>query len=126
MRVVFFGTPAFAVPALRALCADPARYQVVAAYTQPDRPAGRGRRLHSCAVKEAAGLLAVVTQAPTRLRDPAVQAAFAALRCDLAVVAAYGRILPPALLATPRLGCLNLHASLLPAYRGASPIAQAI
>ena len=123
-RLVFMGTAAFAVPSLHALAAS--RHEVVAVYTQPARPAGRGLRLHPSPVQSAAEALAIPVRAPARLRDPADQAAFAALHADLAVVAAYGLILPKAILDAPRLGCINLHASLLPRWRGAAPIQRAL
>ena len=125
MRLAFMGSPAFAVPALQALHA--AGHEVAAVYTQPPRPAGRGQAVSRCAVQAAAELLGLAVRHPASLkRDPAAQAAFAALALDAAVVAAYGLILPPAMLAAPRLGCLNIHASLLPRWRGAAPIQAAI
>ncbi|MBL8260124.1 MAG: methionyl-tRNA formyltransferase [Candidatus Competibacteraceae bacterium] len=123
-RVAFAGTPDFAVPSLRALLAS--GHEVVAAYTQPDRPAGRGRQLRPSPVKAAALAAGVAVRQPASLRDPAVQAELAALKPDLLVVAAYGLILPPAVLAIPRWGCVNVHASLLPRWRGAAPIQRAI
>jgi methionyl-tRNA formyltransferase len=123
-RLVFMGTAAFAVPSLKALAAS--GHEVVAVYTQPARPAGRGWRLRPSPVQSAAEALAIPVRAPARLREPADQAAFAALRADLAVVAAYGLILPKAILAAPTLGCINLHASLLPRWRGAAPIQRAL
>lgn len=123
-RLVFMGTAAFAVPSLRALAAS--RHEVIAVYTQPARPAGRGWRTRPSPVQGAAENLAIPVRAPARLRDPADQAAFAALHADLAVVAAYGLILPKAVLDAPRLGCINLHASLLPRWRGAAPIQRAL
>jgi methionyl-tRNA formyltransferase len=119
------GTPEFAVPSLQALCRHP-DCEVVAVYSQPDRPAGRGRRVSPSPVRAAALAQGLPTYCPTKLRDTAALQQFSALQLDLAVVAAYGRILPPAFLQAPTLGCINLHASLLPAYRGASPIAHAI
>ena len=119
------GSPAFAVPTLRALHA--AGHQVAAVYSQPPRPAGRGRALTPCPVHEAAQALGLPVRTPARLRnDVAEHAAFAALDLDAAVVAAYGLILPPAMLAAPRRGCLNVHASLLPRWRGAAPIQAAV
>ena len=119
------GSPAFAVPTLRAL--HEAGYQVAAVYSQPPRPAGRGRALTPCPVHEAALALGLPVRTPARLRtDAAEHAAFAALDLDAAVVAAYGLILPPAMLAAPRRGCLNVHASLLPRWRGAAPIQAAV
>ena len=119
------GSPAFAVPTLRALHA--AGHEVLAVYSQPPRPAGRGRALTLCPVHEAALSLGLAVRSPARLRsDAAEHAAFAALDLDAAVVAAYGLILPPAMLAAPRRGCLNVHASLLPRWRGAAPIQAAV
>ena len=123
MRLAFMGSPEFAVPALHALAAA---HQVVAVYTQPPKPAGRGKRLQRCAVHIAAEALGIEVRTPARLRPPAEAEAFAALGLDAAVVAAYGLILPPAFLAAPARGCLNIHASLLPRWRGAAPIQAAI
>lgn len=122
-RLIFAGTPEFAVPSLRILLATDS---VAAVYTQPDRPAGRGRNPRASPVKTHALAAGVPVYQPTSLRDPAVQAELAALAPDLLVVAAYGLILPPAVLAIPRLGCVNVHASLLPRWRGAAPIQRAI
>lgn len=125
MRVVFMGTPDFAVPALRALIA--AGHDVVAVYCQPARPAGRGQALRKCPVHAEADALGIEVRTPTHLRaDLDAQSAFAALDADVAVVVAYGLILPPPMLDAPRLGCLNIHASLLPRWRGAGPIQAAI
>lgn len=124
MRIVFMGTPAFAVPSLDALVT--AGHEVVAAYTQPPRPAGRGKALAISAVHARAQALGLDVRHPVSLRDRDAQAAFAALDADLAVVAAYGLILPRAVLAAPRDGCINVHASLLPRWRGAAPIQRAI
>ena len=125
MRVVFMGTPDFAVPALRALAA--AGHMIVAEYSQPPRPAGRGQAPRRCPVQVAAEAMGIPVHTPARLRgDADAQAAFAALHADVAVVAAYGLILPQAMLDAPRLGCLNIHASLLPRWRGAGPIQAAI
>ncbi len=126
IRTVFMGTPDIAVPSLQALVAHP-DFQVVGVVTQPDRRAGRGRKLRASPVKEAAlaaGIEAILQ--PPRLREPEAQAALAALHPDLIVVAAYGQILRPQVLALPRYGCINVHASLLPRWRGASPITAAI
>lgn len=123
MRVIFMGTPDFAVPALRALHA---RHQIVAVYCQPPRPAGRGKELRKSPVQIAAEALGLPVAHPVSLRGAAEQAAFAALGADVAVVVAYGLILPPPVLRAPRLGCLNIHASLLPRWRGAAPIHRAI
>jgi len=124
LKILFAGTPDFAVPSLRALIASPAR--LVAVYTQPDRPAGRGRRLTASPVKETAIAHGVPVYQPATLKDPAAAAALADLQPDLMVVAAYGLLLPPAVLAAPRLGCINVHASLLPRWRGAAPIQRAL
>ena len=119
------GSPAFAVPTLRALHA--AGHEVAAVYSQPPRPAGRGRALTPCPVHEAALSLGLPVRTPARLRNYAAEhSAFAALDLDAAVVAAYGLILPPPMLAAPRRGCLNVHASLLPRWRGAAPIQAAV
>ena len=124
MRIVFMGTPPFAVPTLDALVA--AGHEVAAAYTQPPRPAGRGKRERPSAVHERAEALGIAVRHPPSLKPPEAREAFAALRADAAVVAAYGLILPPAVLAAPRGGCLNVHASLLPRWRGAAPIQRAV
>ena len=124
LDVVYMGTPDFAVPALDALIA--AGHRVVRVYTQPPRPAGRGHKERCSPVHERADALGIPVRTPASLRDDAEQAAFAALDADVAVVAAYGLILPPPVLTAPRLGCLNIHASLLPRWRGAAPIQQAI
>jgi methionyl-tRNA formyltransferase len=119
------GSPDFAVPALRALHA--AGHEVAAVYCQPPKPAGRGQRETPCPVHRAALEMGLGVRTPTRVkRDAAEHAAFAALDLDVAVVAAYGLILPPAMLEAPRRGCLNIHASLLPRWRGAAPIHAAI
>ena len=123
-RLIFAGTPDFAVPGLQALL--DAGYSVEAIYTQPDRPAGRGRPLRASPLKACAMAAGIPVFQPITLRDPVVQAELAALKPDLLVVAAYGLILPPAVLAIPRLGCLNVHASLLPRWRGAAPIHWAL
>ncbi len=124
LRIVFMGTARFAVPSLNALAAS--RHDVVAVYTQPARPAGRGMRPRPSAVQAVAEALHLPLCTPARLRDPADQQAFAALEPDLGVVAAYGLILPKPVLDAPRLGCINLHASLLPRWRGAAPIRRAL
>lgn len=123
--IVFFGSPAFAVPTVRLLAAD-ARFDVRLVITQPPRPAGRGRHLHRSAIHECAVAMGLPVFAPDRLRDPTVIAALAAAKASLFVVAAYGKILRPDILALPDHGTLNVHASLLPAYRGASPIHAAL
>jgi methionyl-tRNA formyltransferase len=125
MLLAFMGSPDFAVPALVAL--HEAGHTIAAVYCQPPRPAGRGQAVQRCPVHRAAESLGLEVRTPPRLRsDSAVQAAFAELRLDAAVVAAYGLILPPAMLDAPRAGCLNIHASLLPRWRGAAPIQAAI
>ncbi len=125
LRLAFLGTPAFAVPALQAL--HGAGHEIVAVYTQPPRPSGRGQSTRPSAVHAEALRLGLAVHTPARLRaDAAAQAAFAALRLDVAVVAAYGLILPADMLAAPSRGCLNIHASLLPRWRGAAPIQAAI
>ncbi len=124
MRIAFMGTPDFAVPALQAL--HGAGHDIAAVYTQPPRPAGRGKRPRPAPVHTRAEALGLPVRHPESLKDPAQQAAFAALELDLAVVAAYGLILPRPILDAPRLGCLNIHASLLPRWRGAAPIQRAI
>ena len=124
MRIVFMGSPPFAVPALDALVE--AGHEVVCAYTQPPRPAGRGKALQPTAVERRARELGIEVRSPRSLRQADEQAAFAALAADVAIVAAYGLILPQPVLDAPRLGCVNLHASLLPRWRGAAPIQRAI
>jgi methionyl-tRNA formyltransferase len=124
MRLAFMGTPDFAVPALVALVE--AGHALAAVYTQPPRPAHRGQAEQPSPVARAAGLLGLPVRTPVSLRDPAAQADFAALGLDAAVVAAYGLILPEPVLTAPRHGCLNIHASLLPRWRGAAPIQRAI
>ncbi|GAD62752.1 methionyl-tRNA formyltransferase [Aquipseudomonas alcaligenes] len=124
MRIVFAGTPEFAAQHLQALL-DAGR-QIVAVYTQPDRPAGRGQKLMPSPVKQLALQHGIAVYQPQTLRDPAAQAELAALTPDLMVVVAYGLILPQVVLDTPRLGCINSHASLLPRWRGAAPIQRAI
>jgi methionyl-tRNA formyltransferase len=125
MRLAFMGSPDFAVPALLGL--HGAGHEIVAVYCQRPKPAGRGYALRSCPVQVAAERLGLEVRTPTRLRaDPAAQQAFAALRLDAAVVAAYGLILPQAMLDAPQRGCLNIHASLLPRWRGAAPIQAAV
>ena len=118
------GTPPFAARALAAI-AD-AGHEIVCVYSQPPRPAGRGQRAVRSAVHDWAATRGLEVRTPARLRDPAEQAAFAALSADIAVVAAYGLILPRPVLDAPRLGCVNIHASLLPRWRGAAPIQRAI
>jgi methionyl-tRNA formyltransferase len=124
VRVVFAGTPEFAVPTLRALIAG--GVEVVAVYTQPDRPAGRGRKLTASPVKETALDQGVPVRQPETLRGTEAAAGLRALDPDLLVVVAYGLLLPRAILDAPRRGCINVHASLLPRWRGAAPIQRAI
>jgi methionyl-tRNA formyltransferase len=124
VRILFAGTPPFAAAALEAL-AD-AGHDVVLVLTQPDRPAGRGMKLTPSAVKQAALVRGLPVYQPTSLKTPEAQAAIAATGADAMVVAAYGLILPQAVLDLPRFGCLNIHASLLPRWRGAAPIQRAI
>jgi methionyl-tRNA formyltransferase len=124
MRIVFMGTPAFAVPTLAAL--HEAGHEIRAAYTQPPRPAGRGKQLQNSPVHVAAEALGIPVCYPDTLRDMEAQANFLALEPEVAVVAAYGLILPQPILAGPPRGCLNVHASLLPRWRGAAPIQRAI
>jgi len=124
LAVAFAGTPDFALPALDAIAAS--RHRLTVIYTQPDRPAGRGRRLAASPVKERGLALGLPIRQPETLRDAAAPAALAAFAPDLLVVVAYGLLLPPAILRLPRLGCINIHASLLPRWRGAAPVARAI
>ncbi len=124
MRIIFMGTPDFAVPALRALVA--AGHEVVACYTQPPRPAGRGKQLQPSPVQREAEMLGIPVRHPASLKGAEAQAEFAALGADIGVVAAYGLILPQAVLDAPKLGCLNIHGSLLPRWRGAAPVQRAI
>jgi methionyl-tRNA formyltransferase len=123
MRVVFFGSPAFALPSLEAVARE---HQVLAVVSQPDRPAGRGKQLQPPPVKVLAMRLGLPVEQPTKLRDGVLAKILTALQPDVFVVVAYGRILPPDLLAVPKLGAWNLHASLLPKYRGAAPIQWAV
>jgi methionyl-tRNA formyltransferase len=124
LRVIFMGTPDFAVRALGAIAES--HHQVIAVYTQPPRPAGRGHAERPTPVHEKAEELGIPVYTPARLRDPDAQAEFAALGADIAVVAAYGLILPKPVLEAPKYGCINIHASLLPRWRGAAPIQRAI
>ncbi|MGD9933174.1 MAG: methionyl-tRNA formyltransferase [Dehalococcoidia bacterium] len=123
-RVVFMGSPDFAVPSLEALARE--GYDVALVVTQPDRPAGRGGRVLAPAVRQVAERLGVPVVQPETLKDETVQATLRGTGADIFVVAAYGKILPRAVLSIPRLGCINVHGSLLPRWRGASPIAAAI
>ncbi len=124
MRLIYMGTPDFAVPALDALYG--AGHEIVCVYTQPPRPAGRGKKPRPSPVQSRAEALGLPVRHPASLKGPEEQAEFAALNADLAVVAAYGLILPRAVLDAPAQGCLNIHASLLPRWRGAAPIHRAI
>ena len=124
MRIIFMGTPAFAVPTLEALLA--AGHDVACVYSQPPRRAGRGKKLSPSPVHAFAEERGIPVRHPTGLRDEAEQAEFAALNADVAVVAAYGLILPRAVLDAPGHGCINVHASVLPRWRGAAPIQRAI
>ena len=124
MRIIFMGSPDFAVPTLNALVE--AKHEVVAAYTQPPRPAGRGKGERQTAVETRARELGIEVRSPKSLRNEATQAEFATLEADVAVVAAYGLILPQPILDAPKHGCLNVHASLLPRWRGAAPVQRAI
>lgn len=124
MRLVFMGTPAFAVPTLERLCAS--GHEVLAVYTQPDRPKGRGGALAQSPVKEAAVRLGLRVEQPERVRHPEVVAALAELGLDVIVIVGYGQIIPRTILDLPKHGIINVHASLLPKYRGAAPIQWAI
>jgi methionyl-tRNA formyltransferase len=124
LNIVYAGTPEFAAAALSALLETP--HRVSAVYTQPDRPAGRGRKLKASPVKELALEHGIEVRQPESLKEAGEQARLAALEPDLIIVAAYGLLLPAEVLAIPRLGCLNIHASLLPRWRGAAPIQRAI
>lgn len=124
LRIVFAGTPDFSVAPLKSLIES--QHQVVAVYTQPDRPAGRGRKLTASPVKQVALEAEIPVFQPLSLKDEQAQIELAALKPDLMVVVAYGLILPKAVLETPTYGCLNIHASLLPRWRGAAPIQRAI
>lgn len=124
MRIIFMGTPDFAVPTLAALAE--AGHTIVAVYTQPPRPAGRGKKLQPSPVQVEAEARGIEVRSPVSLRNAEAQAEFAALEPDIAVVAAYGLILPQAILDAPTHGCLNVHASLLPHWRGAAPIQRSI
>ena len=124
MRIVFMGTPEFSVPVLQAL--HDAEHQIACVYTQPPRPAGRGKKDRASAVHSRALQLGLPVRHPASLKGAEARADFAALEADIAVVVAYGLILPQAVLDAPRSGCLNIHASLLPRWRGAAPIHRAI
>ncbi len=124
MKIIYAGTPDFAVPPLQALVAS--EHEVVAVYTQPDRPAGRGRKIQASAVKQIAQQEGIQVMQPVTLKDPDAVQQCKAFNADIMVVAAYGLILPAAILAIPEYGCINIHASLLPRWRGAAPIQRAI
>ena len=124
LRLAFFGTPEFAVPSLAALLES--RHEVVALVSQPDRPKGRGQKLQPTPTKQVALDTGIPVLQPAKIRDDTFLNAFRDLRVDLGVVAAYGKILPDALLAIPPMGMINVHASLLPAYRGAAPVHRAV
>lgn len=124
MKIVFMGTPDFSVPALDALVE--AGHEICAVYSQPPRPAGRGKKLRPSPVQARAEALGLLTRHPTSLKSAEAQEEFAALDADIAVVVAYGLILPQPVLDAPAKGCLNIHASLLPRWRGAAPIHRAI
>lgn len=124
MNIIFAGTPEFAVPCLQALLDSP--HEVVAVYTQPDRPSGRGQKSLASPVKQLAQAHGIPVRQPTSLKHESEQQELASFSPDLMIVVAYGLLLPKAVLHIPRLGCLNVHASLLPRWRGASPIQQAI
>lgn len=124
LRLVFMGTPDFAVPSLSELVT--AGHDIVAVYTQPPRAAGRGQDVRKSSIHRFAESLEIPVRTPASLKDPSEQKAFSALNLDAGIVVAYGHILPKPILAAPRLGCLNVHASILPRWRGAAPIQRAI
>ncbi len=124
LQIVFMGTPDFSVPSLKAIHA--AGFTIRAVYTQPDKQRGRGKKVSASPVKECAEKLGIPVFQPQTLKDPNIIAGLADLKPDVIVVIAYGKILPKAILDIPRYGCLNVHGSLLPAYRGAAPIQYAI
>lgn len=128
LRIIFAGTPDFAAASLQAILNHRAvnRYEVIAVYTQPDRPAGRGQKLVASPVKELALKHDIPVYQPLNFKDEADRQALADLNADIMIVAAYGLILPKAVLETPKLGCINVHASLLPRWRGAAPIHRSI
>src|SRR5208282_1181676 len=125
MRIVFCGTPQFAVPAFKRLLSQP-DFRIVAAVTQPDRPRGRGQEVSFSPVKEAALAAGIPVHQPEKIRAPEAQELLQTLAPDAIVIIAYGQIIPARLLPIPKLGWINLHASLLPKYRGAAPINWAI
>ncbi|UCG54273.1 MAG: methionyl-tRNA formyltransferase, partial [Dehalococcoidia bacterium] len=124
MRIIFMGTPGFGVPILQHLVVND--YHVVGVYTQPDKPTGRGQKLNPSPIKRVATSLGLPVLQPVSLKKTKVAAELAGFNVDFIVVAAYGQILPKTFLDTPVSGCINIHPSLLPRYRGASPIASAI
>ena len=124
MKVVFMGTPVFSVPALDAIVA--AGHEIVAVYTKPPSPAGRGKKERRSPVHDRADALELSVRHPKSFKDPEAESAFADLQADVAVVVAYGLILPAPVLASPKYGCINIHASLLPRWRGAAPIHRAV
>ncbi len=124
LRIIFMGTPVFSVPTLQALLSS--RHHVVAVYSQPPRPSGRGHQVQRSAVHNLAASAGIPIFTPTTLKSKEEQALFASHKADIAIVIAYGLILPKAILEIPRMGCLNVHASLLPRWRGAAPIQRAI
>lgn len=124
LRIIFAGTPEFAAEHLKALLSS--RHQVIAVYSQPDRPAGRGKKLTASPVKEVARAKNIPVYQPLNFKSPEAVAELAALNADLMIVVAYGLILPKVVLDAPRLGCINVHASILPRWRGAAPIQRAI
>lgn len=124
LRIIFMGTPAFSVPTLQTLLKS--RHKVIAVYSQPPRPSGRGHQIQRSAVHQLAATAEIPIFTPSSLKSEEEQVLFASHKADLAVVIAYGLILPKAILDAPRLGCLNVHASLLPRWRGAAPIHRAI
>ena len=124
LRIIFMGTPSFSIPTLQTLIES--RHQVVAVYSQPPRPSGRGHHIQKSAIHQIGETHSIPIFTPTSLKGAEEQATFASHKADLAVVIAYGLILPQVILDTPRLGCLNVHASLLPRWRGAAPIHRAI
>ncbi len=124
MRIVFMGTPESAVPALRRLLAD--GHEIAAVWTQPDKPAGRGKKLHASPIKQFAGENNLTVYQPAKIKNPEAKHLFASHGADVAVVVAYGKILPQEFLSAPKFGCVNVHFSLLPKYRGAAPVNWAI
>lgn len=124
LRIIYAGTPEFAVPALQALISSP--HDVIAVYTQPDRPAGRGRKVQFGPIKQVAVDAGIEVQQPLSFKESDTKKILADYECDVMIVAAYGLILPQQVLDTPKYGCLNIHGSLLPRWRGAAPIHRAI